>query len=91
MWEGYEAFLVKIYLRAMLLEWKRRGYNGEKCKEHYKNLSKGFLQGYPCTPKFWHWAYFRSHQSNLVRKDPTYYRKFFPIVPDNLPYYWEKE
>ena len=29
-----------------------------------------------------------SHQSNLVRKDPKHYRKFFPTVPDNLPYIW---
>lgn len=30
----------------------------------------------------------RSHQSALVRKDPTYYRQFFPDVPDDLPYVW---
>ena|ERR1051326_8000535 len=29
-----------------------------------------------------------SHQSNLVRKNPECYRKFFPDVPDNIPYYW---
>lgn len=29
-----------------------------------------------------------SHQSNLVRKNPAYYRDFFPNVPDNIPYYW---
>lgn len=29
-----------------------------------------------------------SHQSNLIRKDPGYYRKYFPGVPDNLPYVW---
>jgi len=30
----------------------------------------------------------RSHQSNLVRKLPDHYRKFFPDVPDDLPYVW---
>jgi hypothetical protein len=30
----------------------------------------------------------RSHQSALVRKDPEHYRRFFPDVPDDLPYVW---
>ena len=30
----------------------------------------------------------RSHRSNLVRKDPAYYRPQFPDVPDDLPYVW---
>jgi hypothetical protein len=29
-----------------------------------------------------------SHQSALVRKDPSHYRPFFPDVPDDLPYVW---
>jgi hypothetical protein len=33
-------------------------------------------------------AVHRSHQSALVRKDPVYYRRFFPEVPDDLPYVW---
>lgn len=30
----------------------------------------------------------RSHQSSLVRKDPSHYRPLFPEVPDDLPYFW---
>lgn len=30
----------------------------------------------------------RSHRSSLVRKDPDHYRRFFPDVPDDLPYVW---
>jgi hypothetical protein len=30
----------------------------------------------------------RSHQSVLLRKDPGWYRRFFPGVPDDLPYVW---
>jgi hypothetical protein len=33
-------------------------------------------------------GFHRSHQSNLVRKDPEFYRPFFPDVPDDLPYLW---
>ena len=31
----------------------------------------------------------RSHQSALLRKDPSFYRPLFgPDVPDDLPYVW---
>ena len=30
----------------------------------------------------------RAHQSALVRKDPDHYRRWFPDVPDDLPYIW---
>jgi pyrimidine dimer DNA glycosylase len=33
-------------------------------------------------------AFHRSHRSSLVRKDPDWYRRFFPDVPDDLPYVW---
>jgi Pyrimidine dimer DNA glycosylase len=33
-------------------------------------------------------ALHRSHQSRLVRKDPAFYRRLFPDVPDDLPYVW---
>jgi hypothetical protein len=29
-----------------------------------------------------------SHQSNLIRKDPAFYKERFPDVPDDLPYVW---
>lgn len=29
-----------------------------------------------------------SHRSNLVRKDPVFYRPLFGDVPDDLPYIW---
>lgn len=39
-----------------------------------------------------HWthdmAFHVSHQSNLVRKDPAHYRRFFRVVPDCIPYVW---
>lgn len=30
----------------------------------------------------------RAHASALVRKDPGHYRRWFPDVPDDLPYVW---
>jgi hypothetical protein len=33
----------------------------------------------------------RSHQSNLVRKDPGHYRPHFPDVPEDLAYHWPSD
>jgi len=33
-------------------------------------------------------AFHRSHQAALVRKYPEHYRRYFPDVPDDLPYVW---
>ncbi|GAA0412199.1 MSMEG_6728 family protein [Microbispora corallina] len=33
-------------------------------------------------------ALHRSHRSALLRKDPDFYRPFFPEDPDDLPYVW---
>lgn len=33
-------------------------------------------------------AFHLSHRSNLVRKDPEYYRPRFGDIPDDLPYVW---
>jgi hypothetical protein len=41
--------------------------------------------------KPWYWGnekFHLSHKSNLIRKFPEHYRKFWPDVPDNLPYFW---
>jgi hypothetical protein len=33
-------------------------------------------------------AFHLSHRSNLVRKDPEFYRPIFGGIPDDLPYIW---
>ncbi len=33
-------------------------------------------------------AFHLSHRSNLVRKDPEFYRPLFGDIPDDLPYIW---
>jgi hypothetical protein len=33
-------------------------------------------------------AFHLSHRSNLVRKDPEFYRPLFGGIPDDLPYVW---
>ena len=35
-------------------------------------------------------AFHRSHRSALVRKDPTWYRRYFPDIEDDLPNVWPR-
>lgn len=69
-------------------EWRSRGYKD--------TLHDWFMERIYCDlswclgkPEWIGNAEFhRSHQSNLLRKDHEYYFRFFPDVPDNLPYIW---
>jgi len=90
MWKGYEPYLVKVYLKAMIDEWEARGYNGPKCKEHYNRLYKLVESQEPEQPIWFCERFYRSHKSNLIRKKPEYYSEKFPEVPDNFPYFWPK-
>lgn len=79
MWRGYEEAL-KSYHNLAILCWIERGY---------KNTMPLYV--IPATviempPWFGDGAFHRAHQSNLKRKDPTYY-DFFD-VPSDLEYIW---
>lgn len=90
MWRGYEISLL-IYLRIVCREWQSRGYKDTVLawsdEVIYNNFADLFGKD-SSTPNWLCGAFCLSHQSNLVRKDPAHYRKFFPDVPDNLPYIW---
>ncbi len=80
MWRGYENAL-KLYLNLCIDEWVSRGYNN--------NMKHEIIDGdvvYP--PWFGAEEFHRSHRSNLVRKLPDHYRKYFPNVDSDLPYVW---
>ena len=90
MWKGYESFLIKKYLRKAIIEWKKRGYNNNKCNEHYKKLYQ-FVKNKKCIkPKWITNTFCKSHQSNLLRKNKTYYEKYFKLDNHNLEYIWPK-
>ena len=80
MWEGYENAL-KLYLNLCIDEWVSRGYNNNMKREVISGEIK-----YP--PWLGKETFHISHKSNLVRKFPEYYRKFFPSVDSSLPYVW---
>jgi len=93
MWQGHLEALV-LYGVTITDEWLRRG-RADTCRAQIlefapaspptqQDLSRGGL----LPPWLGRRALHRSHQSSLVRKDPDHYRRFFPTVPDDLPYHW---
>jgi hypothetical protein len=80
MWRGYEPALYE-YGRIVCVEWIRRGFRDT------------MLERFPIEPVILpYWLgdsrLHLSHQSNLIRKYPEHYRRYFPTVADDLPYYW---
>jgi hypothetical protein len=91
MWRGYEWQLT-IYAEDICKEWIRRGFK-DTClskvnaiQDEMEMIIDSLSISYP--PWIYETEIARSHRSNLVRKFPEHYRKFFPGVPDNLPYIW---
>ena len=87
MWHDHEHCLA-AYTKYMIREWWSRGYDS-----HHKSDIQvdWFLINLPDTgwPSWWgDLEMIRTHQSNLIRKDPEYYEDLFPGVPDDLPYFW---
>jgi hypothetical protein len=94
MWGGHLPALV-AYGVAITEEWLRRGradtvlpqllefLDGAEVVAQHDLAEAGALP-----PWLGKRAFHRSHQSSLVRKDPEHYRRFFPNVPDDLPYVW---
>lgn len=90
MWEGYGGALA-LYGDAICDEWIRRGFQ-DTCKEKLdvQFFDYAVKHGYS-----WHnppWLgdeeFHQSHQSNLLRKKPEHYRKYFKDISDNLNYVW---
>jgi len=86
MWKNYSSYLLHIYLRAMLNEAASRSYKNTKCNEHYSELSKLILDPIE-KPSWFSEELFTSHKSNLLRKDFSYYSKFFNVSID-ISYVW---
>ncbi len=87
MWRGHEPALVHYGL-VVCVTWRALGY-ADTCYEKIRAFAPDVHTRPPVLPP---WLglreLHRSHQSALVRKDPAIYRRWFPDVPDDLPYYW---
>lgn len=83
MWRGYEDCL-RLYLDIASGEWQHRGYVETIHIPSYKPSGTGAKRplwlGYD--------KFHQSHRSNLIRKDPKHYRKFWPTEPDDIKYFW---
>lgn len=96
MWRGYSEALVE-YASVITLECIKRGFK-DTCLPKIESLANTEKMCYNTYGKYWTafeypaWRgleeFHLSHKSNLIRKDPEHYSKFFPDIPNDIPYYW---
>jgi hypothetical protein len=87
MWRGHEQMLAEYGL-SICVEWKERGYK-DTCYEKIGDLLCAFPSSTLTEPPWLSNIDLHiSHRSNLVRKDPEYYKKFWPDIDGDLPYVW---
>ena len=90
MWRGYELALL-AYQREVCSAWTARGYQ-DTCYPKTLGLVRRWhgaeITGYVDPAWLGDPALHRSHQSNLIRKDATYYGPLFPGVSGEEPYVW---
>jgi hypothetical protein len=92
MWRGHEALLAE-YGMVMCREWIRRGYK-DTMLQRFEELLESTTQRREevADARRPEWLgrpdFHRSHQSNLIRKDPEYYGPVFDGVPSDLEYVW---
>ena len=89
MWQGYEVALARYGILCCSI-WKGRGYNDSLYTRFLgvRNMLAESGSGIGTPPWLDNNDLVLSHKSNLIRKFPDHYRKFWPEVPDDLPYIW---
>jgi hypothetical protein len=88
MWRNYESFLIKIYLRTIMNEWKKRGYRNVKCEEHYRKFISIIGSKESIQPIWLNESLCITHRSKLIQKDEKFYGPLFPDTPRDLEYLW---
>lgn len=86
MWKGYEGALCRYAISVCEAALDRGWVNGDLRDFFEQKLSELPEVGDPT----WmgRFSFHESHRSNLIRKDPEYYRPKWPGVSDSLPYVW---
>lgn len=93
MWRGFTPALVRYGL-DVCDAWEARG-RADATRAALLGFTGGVVPDTaqlrrtgPLPPWLGEEAVHVSHRSALLRKDPEYYRPFFPAEPDDLPYVW---
>lgn len=87
MWMGYVPALT-LYGLAMTDTWVQRGY-ADTVRDQLVEFAPGAeLGGTAMPPWLGNPELHRSHRSNLLAKNPGFYRELFPGTPTDLPYVW---
>ena len=81
MWRGFVPALTEYY-NLSLDVWESRGFNNIVLE------SLSVIEPVVMPPWVGQPSFHLSHKSNLLRKNQVWYRKFWPEIPDNLPYIW---
>lgn len=84
MWRGYENELA-LYGICICEEWIERGYKDSLLPEFQLRFDEGVIN---VPPWIGDSAFHQSHRSNLVRKLPSHYRKYWRRIRNDLPYVW---
>jgi len=80
MWQGYEAALA-MYHNEAILAWVSRGYRN--------TMPLIDIEAWIAPPWLGDPLFHASHRSNLIRKDPAYYRDQLGWTePDDMEYVW---
>lgn len=90
MWRRYEWALLQ-YQEAICYEWTHQRGHKDTCLEktrwlynHHKTWVDAKIFPYWLGDLYFH----VSHQSNLMRKEPDHYKRFFPSVSNKYEYVW---
>ena len=85
MWRGYENALAQ-YGMIVCEVWLERGYK-DTC---WGKINAYFDKTKPLNYPKWigNEDLHLSHKSNLLRKQPDYYKQYWPDTPNNLEYIW---
>jgi hypothetical protein len=89
MWRGH-AMMLTSYFCNVCAEWISRGYK-DTCVEKARLVLEAYPQlqaEYDMPAWVGNEAFHASHRSNLLRKDPVHYGRFFSDVSNDLPYIW---
>ena len=94
MWRGHEFYLF-AYMKKICERWISYGYKDSCLKKAKELVTKNRAKYLSSSKNYPSWLcgekIFESHKSNLLRKNPEHYSKFFGDISSSIPYFWPCE